>query len=256
MEKSSSLMTRKALRQRIHELESAASATQSRTKQNVGWPHWALLVTSIVALVVAAISGGITLQSTYFAANEQRDKESREARAKVYADFLEAVDRREAAAIQLQDFRWAWLATWADPCMPSAKRPKALPKPPSTTSYDSADVQYKRQRNLIKVYGTDAGWDAAERIDKFQPAPETAEALDVRWSSFPNHSYACEWDSQKPGIVTSYRFNAGMEGGGEGYASLAKERERYDLESFRAAYEGFQAVFCREAPAKPRMGCG
>ncbi|MFF1819154.1 hypothetical protein ACFVWG_17775 [Kribbella sp. NPDC058245] len=167
----------------------------------------------MITLLVAFTALWGTWSANHFGADEDREKESRERRATIYADYLGATrnylfDQMGVAAAEgILDLDKKVAKS------PSASENLAAQNRIDVAQHYLADAnakasksrsEYERQADLVYVYGSDAAWAVQLRIQ---------ESL-VRK------------DGKAPQLMVSD-----------------------DLRDF-------QAVFCREASATPRDGCG
>jgi hypothetical protein len=203
------------------------------------------LIAAFVSLIATGVAAWVAIESTRTSVGEDREKEGREARARIYPDFLAAVDAREAAA---DGYQLSSARAVVSQCDGQRLQQR------SRAQYEAADSEYRKQRNLLYVYGSDEAWNAAEAVDRFQPQPDGAVALIVKFGNVrpPN----CSSDSQRLRQTGwgEYRWSRIFDAPKE--AELQRVRPRNSQEAYLAAYKGFQAVFCREVSAVPRSGCG
>jgi hypothetical protein len=214
------------------------------------WSQWAIALTSgviaaAVSLIATGVAAWVAIDSTHASAAENRAKESREARARIYPDFLATVSAREVAADDYQQLSVSAMLTCENP-----RAPRYI-QLPSKAKYDAADSEYRRQRNLLYVYGSDEAWKAAEALDYLQPEPDSAPALiDERGTSYDEK--CTPGQHMFPAGLGAYRWSH-VDGADQ--SELQRSKPRNNSEAYASAYTAFQAVFCREVPAVPRTGC-
>jgi hypothetical protein len=195
------------------ELRSEAEKAEHRLQEAQRGPGWRLAAVGVSLLALLGVGG--TVAGAWIGAHtasvsssqqqkEERDREAREKRAQVYADYLATTSAYQAELANLE-FR-------------------SLSQPAIATT--NADFQrlvmlnrsFSSKADLVAVYGSDDAWSAHLAIRSALP-----EAI-----------------AGAPGKVVI-----------TGHA----ESDTYDVKKYFSGYTQFQAVFCREASARPRTGC-
>lgn len=144
-------------------------------------PAWKTAVWSVVgSLLVASVGAGSALLGARAGAHasietarmqlaEQRAKEDRDRRSKVYADYLSAAVAFSLATHRVFD-RWAEQAK-------AANGKKFVPDKAVLTSYYAARSAYQNQVNQLSIYGSDAAWAAHRKLAAV--LPPAIESYDV-----------------------------------------------------------------------------
>ncbi|WP_344212207.1 hypothetical protein [Kribbella sancticallisti] len=130
--------------------------------------------------MVAAIAAWGTWSATHFGADEERERESREKRSQIYADYLTAArshaDQKTSATYAQMNFhheqkqvparvsanvsaaRMTYLQAKAD----AARKVHQL----EWREYLTTFTAYRKQVDLVYVYGSDAAWQAHLTVDR------------------------------------------------------------------------------------------
>ncbi|MEV0291920.1 hypothetical protein AB0H36_48070 [Kribbella sp. NPDC050820] len=181
------------------------------------------LVSSAITLVVAMIAAWGTWSATRFSADEDREKESREKRSQIYAEYLAAarsylkargamtnVDKVAAVRMRALEAAIAARAPAARIAIIRRDADRITAMQDQLSSEEAtAETSFLKQADLIYVYGSDDAWRANLAVSRAAGGIDDA------------------------GTETPFNFDAA-----------------------NAALREFQGVFCKEASATPRKGCG
>jgi hypothetical protein len=239
------IRTRAAQRRQLHELRAdqerqlqelraeLAAAHGAESARRPGWKTAAL-----GAFLLAAISVGGALTGTYVGAKttidtnrqqveEVRAKESREKRAQIYADYLGAArdyirqaNRTRVVLRRSQKADLYFRSHQADPAARSRAMQGVSQIGVEGQTTKTMQKAYDKQIVLVFVYGSDAAWQALLAVGRTAADP----ALAVE-----------DLSSADPSTLTE--------------SPLATEAQGNALRRF-------EAIFCQEASATPRKGCG
>ncbi|MFI5709797.1 hypothetical protein [Kribbella sp. NPDC051620] len=191
-------------KQEVTELRSQVEQAELRAQRAQAGPGWRLAAVGAALLALlgvggtvagAAIGAGSASKTTSQQQGEERDREAREKRGQVYADYLSATALYQAGLERLQQSKAQGDA--------------------AETEFRALVVLYQtfvNKADLVFIYGSDDAWEAHLMIRSAIP-----------------------------------EVMGGPAGGISGPVGM---------ENYNSAYNSFQAVFCREASARPRAGCG
>jgi hypothetical protein len=164
-------------RRRLRELQAHVDALQQgqsdvAKEESRAWVRPAAL-SSLITLLVALIAVWGTWSATHFGAGEDREKESRERRAKIYADYLESARNYQVEQVSLV---FAELLVKTDESAAAHASPsKKLAAQKSLEVATRARLEavakaakaraaFEKQADLVYVYGSDAAWKVQARI--------------------------------------------------------------------------------------------
>jgi hypothetical protein len=169
MGQASSLRHKTTYRRQARELQAALDTQVAEHHRNQhAWVKPAAL-SSAITLLVAVIAVWGTWSGTHFGANEDREKESREKRSQIYADYLTAARTyvtaiRFIAAAEAAQKAFQAIGKTGAPTEDPAKANAAATA--RVLKVEEARIAFEKQADLIYVYGSDDAWQAHLTIEQ------------------------------------------------------------------------------------------